>query len=254
MERGIGMKLSVCMDALYKGRDFRESVNELKEIGYDTIEFWSWWQKDIDVVADAVAEAEISISTFCTKFSSLVDPTQRSVYLEGLVESIAVAKRLNCTKLISQVGQALEGVPREAQTQSLIEGLRACVPILEKEGVTLLIEPLNTRVNHQGYFLASSEEAFHIINQVGSPYVKILFDIYHQQITEGNVIANIRENIGLIGHFHAAGNPGRHELDNGELNYEQIFKAIDETGFEGHMGLEYFPLEAPQVGLRKLLK
>ncbi|CAH1209205.1 Hydroxypyruvate isomerase [Paenibacillus allorhizoplanae] len=254
MERGIGMKLSVCMDALYKGRDFRESVNELKEIGYDTIEFWSWWQKDIDVVADAVAEAGISISTFCTKFSSLVDPTQRSVYLEGLVESIAVAKRLNCTKLISQVGQALEGVPREAQTQSLIEGLRACVPILEKEGVTLLIEPLNTRVNHQGYFLASSEEAFHIINQVGSPYVKVLFDIYHQQITEGNVIANIRANIGLIGHFHAAGNPGRHELDNGELNYEQIFKAIDETGFEGHMGLEYFPLEAPQVGLRKLLK
>ncbi|CAN7576897.1 hydroxypyruvate isomerase family protein [Paenibacillus sp. LjRoot56] len=254
MERGIGMKLSVCMDALYKGRDFRESVNELKEIGYDTIEFWSWWQKDIDVVADAVAEAGISISTFCTKFSSLVDPTQRSVYLEGLVESIAVAKRLNCTKLISQVGQALEGVSREAQTQSLIEGLRACVPILEKEGVTLLIEPLNTRVNHQGYFLASSEEAFQIIKQVGSPYVKVLFDIYHQQITEGNVIANIRENIGLIGHFHAAGNPGRHELDNGELNYQQIFKAIDETGFEGHMGLEYFPLEAPQVGLRKLLK
>ncbi|MGO4496648.1 hydroxypyruvate isomerase family protein [Paenibacillus sp. 2RAB27] len=254
MERGIGMKLSVCMDALYKGRDFRESVNELKEIGYDTIEFWSWWQKDIDVVAAAVTEAGVSISTFCTKFTSLVDPTQRSVYLEGLVESIAVAKRLNCTKLISQVGQALEGVSREAQTQSLIEGLRACVPILEKEGVTLMIEPLNTRVNHQGYFLASSEEAFHIINEVGSPYVKILFDIYHQQITEGNVIANIRENIGLIGHFHAAGNPGRHELDNGELNYEQIFKAIDDTGFDGHMGLEYFPLEEPQVGLRKLLK
>jgi hydroxypyruvate isomerase len=100
MERGIGMKLSVCMDALYKGRDFRESVNELKEIGYDTIEFWSWWQKDIDVVADAVAEAGVSISTFCTKFTSLVDPTKRSVYLEGLVESIAVAKRLHCTKLI----------------------------------------------------------------------------------------------------------------------------------------------------------
>lgn len=254
MERGIGMKLSVCMDALYKGRDFRESVNELKAIGYDTIEFWSWWQKDIDVVADAVTEAGVTISAFCTKFTSLVDPSMRSTYLEGLTESIAVAKRLNCTKLISQVGQELEGVSREDQKQSLIEGLRACVSLLEKEGVTLLIEPLNTRVNHQGYFLASSEEAFDIIKQVGSPYVKVLFDIYHQQITEGNVIANIRENIAWIGHFHAAGNPGRHELDNGELNYEQIFRAIDETGFEGHMGLEYFTLEAPQVGLRKLLK
>lgn len=248
------MKLSVCVDAVYNGRDFRESVNELKELGYDTIEFWSWWQKDVDAVADAVAEAGVSIATFCTKFVSLVDPALRSTYIEGLTESIAVAKRLNCTKLISQVGQALEGLSREAQTQSLIEGLRACLPLLVKEGVTLLIEPLNTRVNHQGYFLASSEEAFHIVKQVGSPYVKVLFDIYHQQITEGNVIANIRENIAWIGHFHAAGNPGRHELDNGELNYEQIFQAIDEAGFTGHMGLEYFPVEEPQVGLRKLLK
>lgn len=254
MEGRIRMKLSVCVDAVYSGRDFTESVKEVSRIGYDTIEFWAWWKKDIDAVEAAVQEAGVSISIFCTKFVSLVDPSVRSTYLEGLSESIAVAKRLNCTKLISQVGQELIGVSREEQRQSLIDGLRACVPLLEKEGVTLTIEPLNTRVNHQGYFLASSEEAFDIVKQVGSPYVKVLFDIYHQQITEGNVIANIRDNIEWIGHFHAAGNPGRHELDNGELNYEQIFRAIDETGFEGYMGLEYFPLETPEVGLQKLLK
>ena len=127
------------------------------------------------------------------------------------------------------------------------------MPLLEREGITLLVEPLNTLVNHPGYFLASSEEAFDIVKQVGSQYVKVLFDIYHQQITEGHLIANIRENITWIGHFHAAGNPGRHELSNGELNYEQIFKAIDETGFTGYIGLEYFPLEEPSIGLKHLI-
>ncbi|WNR45688.1 hydroxypyruvate isomerase family protein [Paenibacillus roseipurpureus] len=248
------MKLSVCVDAVYNRRDFKESVQELRAIGYQAIEFWSWWNKDIDAVADAVEEAGVTVVTFCTKFVSLVDPEQRTTYMEGLSESIMIAKRLNCHQLISQVGQELAGVSREEQTQSLIEGLRACVPLLEKEGITLLIEPLNTHVDHGGYFLASSEEAFRIIREVASPNVKVLYDVYHQQITEGNLIAAIRDNIQWIGHFHAAGCPGRHELNEGELNYEAIFQAIRETGYTGYMGLEYFPRAEPQVGLQSLIK
>ncbi|WP_307553079.1 hydroxypyruvate isomerase family protein [Paenibacillus sp. V4I5] len=247
------MRLSVCMDAVYSKHDFAQSVKEVKQIGYNTIEFWSWWNKDLDEVARVVKTTGVSVAAFCTKFVSLVDESMRETYLVGLAESIEAAKRLNCTQLISQVGQELEGVSREAQRQSLVDGLKACVPLLEREGITLLVEPLNTLVNHQGYFLASSEEAFDIVKQVGSQHVKVLFDIYHQQITEGHLITNIRENIALIGHFHAAGNPGRHELSNGELNYEQIFKAIDETGFTGYIGLEYFPLEEPSVGLKRLI-
>jgi hydroxypyruvate isomerase len=248
------MKLSVCLDAVYNKRDFAQSVKEVQQIGYDTIEFWMWWDKDLDAVARAVKDAGVTISTFCTKFVSLVDATKREAYIAGLRDSIAAAKRLNCHQLISQVGQELEGVSREEQRQSLLDGLKACVPLLEQEGITLLVEPLNTIVDHKGYFLTSSKEAFDIVKQVGSPYVKILFDIYHQQITEGHIIATIRENIEWIGHFHAAGNPGRGELTIGELNYEQIFKAIDEAGFRGHIGLEYFPLEEPSVGLKHLIK
>ncbi|MNR04530.1 hypothetical protein D3C85_1204990 [compost metagenome] len=113
MEGKIRMKLSVCVDAVYSGRDFAESVKEVSQIGYDTIEFWAWWKKDIEAVQAAVLEAGVSISIFCTKFVSLVDPSMRSTYLEGLTESIATAKRLNCTRLISQVGQDLVGVSRE---------------------------------------------------------------------------------------------------------------------------------------------
>jgi hydroxypyruvate isomerase len=115
------------------------------------------------------------------------------------------------------------------------------------------VEPLNIRVDHAGYFLSRSDEAFAIIDQVGSPQVKVLFDIYHQQITEGDLIRRIRANIGAIGHFHAAGSPGRHELDDGEIDYPKIFEAISSLGFEGDIAMEYFPVQAPLIGLKKLM-
>ncbi len=117
----------------------------------------------------------------------------------------------------------------------------------------LVFEPLNTLVDHKGYYLYSSEEAFRIADQVNSPKVKVLYDIYHQQITEGHLIKRITKNIDKIGHFHAAGNPGRHELYFGEINYSEVFKAIDETGYTGSIGLEYFPIEEPEKGIKAYL-
>ena len=116
----------------------------------------------------------------------------------------------------------------------------------------LVIEPLNTYVDHAGYYLWSSDEAFQIVGEVNSPNIKVLFDIYHQQIMEGNIIPRIRKNINSIGHFHAAGSPGRHELDSGEINYPNIFEAIGEAGYTGYIGLEYFPLKDAVEGLKKL--
>ncbi|MRH41088.1 TIM barrel protein [Aquibacillus halophilus] len=246
------MNLSVCIDALYMNKNFDQSVKDTKNAGFDTIEFWSWWDKDIELVEKTIEESGVQVSTFCTKFISLVDSNQRENYIDGLKQSIEVAKKLNCNRLISQVGQELTDVSRQEQKQSLVDGLKACVPILEKENITLLIEPLNTYVDHQGYYLSKSEEAFEIIKKIGSNHVKVLYDIYHQQITEGNIISTIENNIDLIGHFHAAGNPGRHELDSGELNYNRIFEAIDLTGYTGFVGLEYFPKADPTIGLKKL--
>jgi hydroxypyruvate isomerase len=247
------MKLSVCVDALFRNQDFAESVRIIKAAGYDTIEFWTWWDKDLDAVERAVKEAGVTIATFCTKFISLVDASMREAYIEGLRESIAAARHLNCRQLISQVGQEVDGVSREEQKKSLIDGLKACVPLLEASGITLLIEPLNTLVDHGGYYLASSAEAFEIIKQVNSPYVRVLFDIYHQQITEGHIISSIKNNIEWIGHFHAAGNPGRQELNTGELAYDRIFQAIEDSGFTGVVGLEYFPAQDAGEGLKQLI-
>jgi hydroxypyruvate isomerase len=119
--------------------------------------------------------------------------------------------------------------------------LKHVAPLFEDAGVTLVVEPLNILSNHMGYYLSSSYEAFEICNVVGSPRVKVLYDIYHQQISEGNLIPTIRKYFDLIGHLHVADVPGRHEPGTGEINYKNVFKAISDLGYDKYVGLEYSP-------------
>jgi hydroxypyruvate isomerase len=246
------MKLSVCIDAVFYRRDFMESMKDVKEVGINAFEFWSWWDKDLEKIQQTKNELDLEISAFCTRMISLVDISKRDQYLKGLEESIEVAKRLNCKNLITQVGNELPNISREKQHQTLVEGLKECVPLLERSNITLLMEPLNTLIDHKGYYLFSSDEAFQIIEEVNSPCIKVLYDIYHQQIMEGHLIYRITHNIEKIGHFHAAGNPGRHELTTGEIHYKNIIKAIEEAGYKGYFGLEYFPIEEPIKGLKEV--
>ena len=245
------LRPSVCIDAVFEGVAKPEAIDRVAACGYDAFEFWGWWDKDLAEIEDAAAKHSMQIASICTKFISLVDPALRNEYLEGLGESIEAAKRLGCGTLISQVGDVREGVAREEQQDCLVEGLRAAAPMLEKAGVTLVFEPLNDRIDHIGYYLVRSDEAFQIVDAVASDRVKVVFDIYHQQISEGNVIRNATENVSRIGHFHAAGNPGRHELTRGELNYPEILRAIQATEYQGYFGLEYWPVDEPEVGLRQ---
>ena len=242
------MKLSVCIDAVYMGKDIEAAIHEVKDMGIGAVEFWSWDDKDIDKLKKAKADTGIDIAAFCTGFISLVDESKRQEYIDFLVRTIALAKELGCRTLISQTGADLE-IDRRIQHNAMVEGLKACAPYLEEAGITLVIEPLNIRVDHKGYYLSSSDEAAEIMREVGSENVKMLYDIYHQQITEGDLIRRIKEYMPLIGHMHAAGNPGRHELYNSEIDYKAVFAAIRENGYEGYVGLEYFPLDEAKKGL-----
>lgn len=245
------MKFSVCVDAVYMGKDFYQGMEEVKECGLNHIEFWTWWDKDIEKLYAETKRLGIQVEAFCTKFISLVDADQRSNYIKGLEETIGVAKKLGCKTIISQTGND-NGKPREEQRASLISGLRECVPLLKAHGLMLVIEPLNLRVDHAGYYLAESEEGFGIIEEAGSEHVKLLFDIYHQQITEGDVTRRMLQNIDKIGHIHAAGNPGRHEIACSELNYDFILKEIDATPYTGAIGLEYFPVMDIKAEFKRL--
>lgn len=245
------MKISVCIDAVYRDQNFAEAMEEVESAGVSAFEFWSWWDKDLEAIRKTQEKLGMTAAGLCTRFISLVDASKRDAYLVGLAETIQVARSLGCKTIISQVGDDL-GISRREQRQSLIDGLKACIPMLQEAELQLVIEPLNVLVDHPGYYLTRSDEAFDIARAVDSNHVKVLFDIYHQQITEGNVIRNIVENIDQIGHFHAAGNPGRHELTIGELNYVEIFKAIGGTDYRGYVGLEYFPIKNPIDGIASI--
>lgn len=237
------MKMSVCVDALWpswKGYDFIQGMEAAAAAAAQAIEFWGWWNKDIDSIDSFRRRTGVKISALCTRFVSLVDASKHTEYLDGLRETIVVAKKLECKTIITQVGNYMPELSQKQQHQNLVEGLCKAAAILEKEDLTLVFEPLNTAVDHKGYYLWSSDEAAQIVDEVGSPHVKMLFDIYHQQIMEGNVVERIRRYADKIGHMHCAGVPGRHELENCELDYRFILEAIDQTGYAGYVALELF--------------
>ncbi len=249
------MFYSVCVSAVFSRLPIHEGIARTREAGYTACEFWGWWDMDWQKVQHALKEHQMKLAGMCTRFVPLNDPEKRQAYLDGLAETLEMAGRLDCQTIISQVGQEQPHLSREEQTQSIIDGLKACVPMLEEAGVTLVIEPLNTRYNHPGYFLARSDEAFAIVRKVNSPHVKVLFDIYHQQITEGNLIPNITDNAAWIGHVHMAGHPGRNEpFGRNEIHYPSVLGALKEAGYTGAVGLEYFPLMDAADSLKKLLE
>ena len=245
------MKFSVCTDAVYRNTNTASAIEAVKALGFDAVEFWSWEDKDVAAIVEASKKYNVDIVAICTRFVPLNDASRRDEYVQGLIDTISVSKQLGNKLIISQVGQD-NGLDEEEQFRSIVEGLKACAAVLEEADMTLVIEPLNTRVDHKGYFLSSSTLAANIIEEVSSPYVKLVFDIYHQQVTEGDVTRRSLDLLDKIGHFHAAGNPGRGELDRGELNYEAIFMALLDGGYKGHFGLEYIPKEDAAVGLRRL--
>lgn len=249
------MFYSVCVSAVFSRLPIHEGIARAKEAGFSACEFWGWWDMDAQKVRNALKDNDMKLCGMCTRFIPMNDPARRQEYLDGLVQTLDMADELNCQTIITQVGQQQPHLTHEEQTRSIIDGLKACVPLLEKAGKTLVIEPLNTKFNHPGYFLAYSDEAFAIVREVNSPHVKVLFDIYHQQITEGNLIPNITKNAEWIGHVHMAGHPGRHEpFGRNEIHYPSVLGALKEAGYTGAVGLEYFPELEPMESLKQLLK
>ena len=251
-------KIDVCIETVFPKLPFIERIRKVSQIGFNAIEFWFWdyefdgkglnaRKKDINEIGRLTEELNVVVNDIVVNApdgsigGSLTKAQDKSKYLERLKETIDISHQLNCKKLITCSGNEVAGISREAQISNMLNTLEEATKIAQKEDIVLLLEPLNSLVDHPGYFLASSKIGFDIIKKIDSPNLRLLYDIYHMQIMEGNIIDTIKENISLIGHFHAAGVPGRHELDNGELNYPFIIKKIEELGYQGYFGLEYFP-------------
>jgi len=253
-----GFKLSVRVEPLFRGMELPQTMEKVAEAGYQGFEFGEWRAQD----AAAITKLKNKLGLECAclvgnravnpKGMTLVSPADREAFLAEIQASTEAAKRFETTRLVTLTGNELPGVPREAQHKSIVEGLKRAHDVVAPHGVTLIVEPLNTLVNHQGYYLDHTPEAFQIMREVASPNVKILFDIYHVQIMDGNLIDTIRTNIASIGHFHVGDVPGRHEPGTGEICYTNVFRAIRETGFRDFVAMEYMPSKDPMTTLAEV--
>ncbi len=247
-------KLSVCVEMFWKDEPYERRAELAAGLGYEAVEFWGWQNKDIDKLVETVAGTGLRVATFCMASEKpLVTPGAVDALQEGLLATIPVAQKLNVDRLILTTGNERTKESFAVTKARVIRHLKGLVPILEANDITLCLEPLNTVVNHLGYWLALMSDAADICEEIGSPNVKILMDLYHQQIQEGNLIQTLQEYAPWIGHYHCAGVPGRHELVGGELDYRAIFKAIDETGYDGHVGLEFSPTIGEEAALKQAM-
>ena len=229
------------------------AIRKAAELGYTAVEAYSWTGWDLNAVRQALDETGVEFVSLLVPETRMTDPAYRDSWLSALREACEAASVLGAKRLITQVG-ADTGAPREEQHANIVETFTLAKPILEHYGITVMPEPLNVKVNHPGYYLTTAAEAFAMVREVDSPYVKVVYDIYHQQVTEGDIIPTVTRNVDLIAHLHAAGHPGRHELWEGELNYKYIFDAIDRAGYTGACGLEYGATEDPAESLRKAMR
>ncbi len=242
------MRLCVAIPCFFGKMDFCDALRHVRALGFDAAETYNWRALDLPAVKAAIEQSGVELLSMCTTDFRLTVPEAREEYLAGLRASCEAAAFLGVRHLITQGGPDT-GAERAVQHAAMVETLRACHPILEYYGVTLMLEPLNTKVNHPDVYLWSSEEAFDIVRESESPYARVIFDIYHQQIMEGNILANIKNNLSCIAHLHAAGSDGRHELWLGENDYRYLFDQIDAAGYTGACGLEYSPTLPPAESL-----
>ena len=182
------------------------------------------------------------------------DDALKDKVLKAIKDGVAIAKRMNATWMTVVPGLYDPKLAWDYQTANVVELLRRCSEILEPHDLVMVLEPLNHRTNHPGVFLTGTPQSYSICRAVNSPACKILYDIYHQQITEGNLINNIDLAWSEIAYIQAGDNPGRKEPGTGEINYRNVFKHLHEKGFEGVVGMEHGMSKKGEEGERMLIE
>ncbi len=255
------MKYDVCLEMVFTDLPYPERIAKIAAAGFDRVEFWfhdgtfngvdcAGGAKDAKVLKQACAAAGVSINNMVVNApdgslgGALVCADDREKYLARLEEVMAFARACGCQRAITCTGNLQPGLSRNRMRRNLEKTLGAAAGLAEKHDFVLFLECLNTRIDHFNYFLDSSAEGAAMVRAIDSPHLRLLYDVYHMQIMEGHVIANILENLDVIGHFHSAGVPGRHELMDGELNYRAIIRRLEAAGYQGVFGLEYSPAMA----------
>jgi hydroxypyruvate isomerase len=239
------VKQSFCYGLFQGDLSLDALCKEAAAIGYPAVELWDWRRSPFEELAAAAKKHGLRIVSLIGHRSlpdGLNNPQNHSRIEAELLESIALCRKHDIPGMIVFSGNRLEGVSDEEQLENIVVCLNRVKGAAEAANVNLNLELLNSTVNHPGYLCDRTPFGVEVVRRVDSPNVKLLYDIYHMQIMEGDIIRTIRQNIQYFGHMHTAGNPERRDLDDTqELNYPAIMRAIAETGYDLYVGHEFTP-------------
>jgi hydroxypyruvate isomerase len=248
------LKLSVMLWTVFKDLPFEQRLEKIAEAGYGAVElvdeFKNWRDEDFHRFNLKKRSLGITFDATAGVWKGIADPAGKEAFLTDLRIFFPVADKIECSQIIVLSGNRVEGISHEAHHQTCVEALKAAGEIAAKANVTLLLENIDQEENPK-YFLTSVAEGFEIIRQVDNPHVKFLYDFYHEQISEGNLIEKLEKNIDIVGLVHIADVPGRHQPGTGEINYGNIFRKLVELHYDRYAAMEFKPNGDPVKALRE---
>lgn len=241
--------ISVMLWTIYPRLPFEERLEKIAEAGYKHVElsghFEEWPEEQFRSVSRRMRALGMTFdATGGLRPYGIADPGERPAFLTEFRRLLTSAEKLEIPAIIVLSGNRVPGISRDAQHQSCIEGLKGATAMIEGKNLRLLLENIDPEENPK-YYLTSGAEGFEIIRTVNHPQVQMLYDVYHEQVAEGNLIEKIEKNSDLLGLVHVADVPGRHEPGTGEINYQNIFKKLGQLRYRHAVAMEYKPTYDP---------
>jgi hydroxypyruvate isomerase len=237
-------ELSACVEVLFteNGRLLPARVRAAAAAGVPAVELWSCEGRDLAELRSAVDETGIAATSLAADpWGCLVDAAARSDFLAGIETACRAARVLGAPAVVVVSGEELAATSRDEQHASIVAGLSAAAPVAADHGVSLLLEPLNTKVDHPGQFLSDTAEGFRIVREVDRDNVRLLYDLYHSVAMGEDPRTELAGNEPLVGHVQVADWPGRGEPGSGSIDWAAQLTTLREYGYAGRLGLEYVP-------------
>ena len=222
---------------------YPDRIRAARDQGFSAFELWPWRGKDLDAIAEAMKETGL----ICTQFTGwgfvpgMNDATNHDKLEQEIRDGCVAAKKLGVKMMCVVAGNDIAGKSQAEMHDTVIAGLERVAKIAEDNDITLVLEPMNIRVDHKGYCLYGSAPAIKIVRAVGSTHVKILWDLYHMHISEGDLCGHLREGIKELGYVQLADHPGRNEPGTGEIHYNRVLNELANLGYTGYVGVECSP-------------
>jgi len=245
--------LSVMLWTIYRDLPFEQRMGKVAEAGYHAIElvgeFKDWSDTNFQAANRKKHELGITFDATAGLHRSLCDPAERDAFLTEVNAILPIMEKLECNKLIVLSGNKVPTLSHSDQRASCVEGLKRAADLTAKKNVELLLENIDPEENPK-YFLTSVTEGFDIVREINSPHVRFLYDFFHEQISEGNLIEKLEKNIDLVGLVHVADVPGRHEPGTGEIHYPNIYRKLAALKYGRYCAMEFLPTGDPVQSLR----